>query len=153
MNRQKTKDLRPKLTTYKSPNQPKMRIVCQLVILEICLLLLSVAHLQPTLAFVEAWNIYLKNCILFKIVLTKPDFWDSLFGQEKNIALCLKKYRKNGLHLRLVAYVSNKLFQIMGLINVHISVYQHAKCDCRIWKVWVFFGQYIIPICHNILAT
>ena len=36
---------------------------------------LSVTRLQPTLVYVEAWNIYLKYRILSKTILTWPDFW------------------------------------------------------------------------------
>ena len=37
-------------------------------------------------------------------------------------------------HLCLNCSTSTKLSQIVCLINVHILVYQHAKCNCSLWK-------------------
>ena len=37
-------------------------------------------------------------------------------------------------HLCLNCFISTKLLKIVCLINVHILVYQHAKCNCKLWK-------------------
>ena len=36
-------------------------------------------------------------------------------------------------------YIFTKLSQTVCLINVHILVCQHAKCDCKLWKVLRFY--------------
>ena len=38
-------------------------------------------------------------------------------------------------HSCLKYFIFTKLSQIMCLINAHILVYQHAKCDCKLWEV------------------
>ena len=46
-------------------------------------------------------------------------------------------------HSFLNCCISTKLSQIVCLINVHILVCQHARCDCRLWKIFREF-LYII---------
>ena len=41
-------------------------------------------------------------------------------------------------HSSLKFCIFTKLSQIVYLINAHIVVYSHAKCDCRLWKVFWF---------------
>ena len=63
------------------------------------------------------------------------------FGQVDNTALCLKKYRKNEWHLCLVAHIFTKHSQNVCLINTHILICQHGRCDCKLWNAllfWVF---------------
>ena len=76
-------------------------------------------------------------------------FFRNYSVQDGNTALCLKKYHKNEWHLCLVANSFTKLSWNVYLINTHILIYWHAKCNCKSWKThlfycifWVF--QYII---------
>ena len=84
---------------YISTFQTIIRNVCLSVISEFCLL--SVCSV-PTIF----------------------DFRDPLFGQDKNIDLCLKKYYKNERHLRLITNSFTKLSQNVCLINTHILTCQ-----------------------------
>ena len=34
--------------------------------------------------------------------------------------------------------IFTKLSQIVYLINVHILICRHAKCDCRLWKIFLY---------------
>ena len=45
-------------------------------------------------------------------------------------------------HLCLKYFIFTKLLQIVYLIDVPSLVYQHAKCDCRLWKILWFFGVF-----------
>ena len=53
----------------------------------------------------------------------------------------------------LNCYISTKLSQIVCLIDVHILVYQHAKCGCTLWQViwfnYFFFGKIYIITCFT----
>ena len=58
-------------------------------------------------------------------------------------------------HSCLKYCIFTKLLQIVCLINVHILVCQHAKCDCRLWKVFwfdcVFSAFSYITTCSNFI--
>ena len=41
-------------------------------------------------------------------------------------------------HLCLKCCIFTKLSQFVYLINVHILMCQHAKCNCGLWKVLLF---------------
>ena len=42
------------------------------------------------------------------------------------------------LFIHVKYYIVTKHSQIVNLVNVHILVYQHAKCDCMLWKLLWF---------------
>ena len=45
---------------------------------------------------------------------------------------------------RLNCCIFTKLSQIICLTNAHILVCQHAKCDCRLWKVYTYLKRYTV---------
>ena len=65
-----------------------------------------------------------------------------LFFRAGQLPYVWKMYSKNEQHLRLVAHIFTKLSQNVCLINTNILMYQHARCDCKLWKAlwfyWVF---------------
>ena len=70
-------------------------------------------------------------------------------GRSKKLPYVCKKYHKNERHLSLVTHSVTKLSQNMCLINTHILVYWHDRCDYKLWNApwfycvfWVF--SYII---------
>ena len=101
-------------------------------------ILSSVSSLQPTLAYVEGWNIHQKLGILSIF-----DFWSRLSGQFGNIALCLGKNHKHLRHLRLVAHIFTKFSQTVCLINIHISIYRHTRCDRMLWNALWFYNIFL----------
>ena len=44
-----------------------------------------------------------------------------------------KIYHKNWRNLGLVTHIFIKLSQNVGLINTHILIYRHARCDYMLW--------------------
>ena len=100
------------------------------------------------------WTIYkhksdkIKKKCLIKILNTENNvaefliFVDTLFGQFKNITLGLKKYHKNERHLCLVAHIFTKVSHDMCLINTHILLYQHARCNCKLQKALLFYSVF-----------
>ena len=71
---------------------------------------LSVSSLQPTPAYVEAWNIYQKLDMYIIVVDPLRDwFLRPFFGQIGNTVLCLKNAYKNEWFLHLVAHIFTKL--------------------------------------------
>ena len=86
------------------------------------------------------------------IILVDPNiaviliFKTLCLGRSKTLPYVWKKISQER-HLRLVSHIFTKLSQIVCLINVHILICQHAKCDCRLWNVlWfncVFSGIFI----------
>ena len=62
--------------------------------------------------------------------------------------------------LFMKCFIFTKLSQIVCLINVYILVCQHAKCDCRLWKLlwfnWCILWEFAyITIClkRYVIAT
>ena len=49
-------------------------------------------------------------------------------------SVCSEHYSYYGLHRDL------RLPQIVRLINTHILMYRHARCNCRLWQVLWFVG-------------
>ena len=45
-----------------------------------------------------------------------------------------KKYHKNEQYLCLVTHIFTKLLQNVCLINTHILIYRHARCNCKLWN-------------------
>ena len=89
----------------------------------------------------------LKNTVFYPILSLRGrifDFWDSLFGQVKNIALCQKKYHKNVQQLCLVTHSFAQLSQNVCLINTHILINWYARCNCKIWKVLWFYSIFLV---------
>ena len=83
--------------------------------------------LQPP---VEAWNNYQKYHILSKIILTLPNFRDSLFGQVENNYVWKNITKTHSFtKLCLKYFIFTKLSHIVCLINVHILVCWISKCD------------------------
>ena len=73
----------------------------------------------------------------------------TVFSHEmETLSYVWKIYHKNRWHLCLVAHIFTKLSQNLYLINTHILIYQHDRCDCKLWSVpfsldfWLF--SYII---------
>ena len=77
------------------------------------------------------------------IILTEPDFrFATLFffcHGMKTLPYVWKVYHENGRHLRLVAHIFTKLSQNVCLINTHILIYWHARCDCKLWHAPWFY--------------
>ena len=80
----------------------------------------------------------------------EPNFWfrDCFPGQEGNIALCLKKYRKYfldiGRHLRLVAHRFTKHSHNLCLINTLILLYRYTRCICKLWHAFWFYCVFLV---------
>ena len=54
-------------------------------------------------------------------------------------------------HTYLKCCIFTKFLQNVYLIDVHIFIFQHAKCDCRLWKVLLsncVFGVYFFNSKH-----
>ena len=69
---------------------------------------------------------YVFICQMWLQVMESPLTWLPFFGVFSCVIddhSCLKNWN------------FTKLSQIMCLINIHILVYQRAKCNCRVWKV------------------
>ena len=60
-------------------------------------------------------------------------------GRSKTLSYVWKIYHKNERHLCLVAHSFTKISQIMCLINTHILIYLHARCNCKLWKALSFY--------------
>ena len=88
---------------------------------------------------------YLLKVRYMYIILVYPNvtgFPSSLFGQFENIALCLKKCHKNERHLYLVTHSFTKNSQNVCLFNTHSLIYQYARCNCKLWKAFWFYGVF-----------
>ena len=67
------------------------------------------------------------------------DYWDSLFGQGKNIALCLKMISKTLTAFEFGCTLLQQILQNVWLINTHILIYWHVRCNCELWKALWFY--------------
>ena len=112
---------------YISMFQTKIRNVCLLVISVFCLSssVYSVARLQPTPAYVEAWYLLKVRYIIRNHPnLTRFLIFETLcLGRAKTLTYVWKKYHKNEWHLSLVIHSFTKVSQIVCLINLNILVY------------------------------
>ena len=65
----------------------------------------------------------------------------SIFGNSlfRHWPMSEKNITKNERHLSLVAHSFTKLSQNVCLINTHILIYWHARCDCKLWKLLWFY--------------
>ena len=59
-------------------------------------------------------------------------------GQIGNTGICLKKHHRNEWHLRLIAYIFTKISQNVCIINKHILIYRHTRCDYKLWNAFDF---------------
>ena len=50
-----------------------------------------------------------------------------------------KIYHKNEWYLRLVVPIFTKLSQNVYLVNTHIFIFWHARCDRQLWNVSWFY--------------
>ena len=42
--------------------------------------------------------------------------------------------------MRLVTHIFTKYLQNVGLINTHILIYWHARCQCKLWNpLWFYY--------------
>ena len=55
-----------------------------------------------------------------------------------------KIHHKYERHLRLVAHSFTKLSQNVCLINIHILIYWHAGCDCKLWNALWFYCDFCV---------
>ena len=79
--------------------------------------------------------------IYFQVNICSRYFCDFLKKglRPKKIDLSLKKYHKNERHFCLIADHFLKLSQNMCLINTHILIYRHARCNCKLWNaIWCY---------------
>ena len=53
-----------------------------------------------------------------------------------------EKYIKNERHLSLVTHSFTKLSQNVCLIDTHILMYRHARCDCKLWNTLWFYCDF-----------
>ena len=73
------------------------------------------------------------------------DFYFFFWADRQHCPMSEKQYHKSERQLRLVAYIFTKLAQNVCLINIHIFIYQHARCHCRLWNaLWFYcvFGHF-----------
>ena len=80
--------------------------------------------------------------LLLKISYIILDDKFSIFLQAGNTALCLKNITK-------ILHIFTKLSQNVCIINVHILIYRHASCGCKLWRAHClyhifFFFQIIV---------
>ena len=83
----------------------------------------------------------LKYRILSKIILTWPDFSFSRLFVSAGRKHCPKseKNHKNERHLCLITHKFTKISQNVCLINTHILIDCHARCDCKLWNALWFY--------------
>ena len=79
------------------------------------------------------------------IILNDPNvvrfliFETLCLGRAKTLTYVWKKYHKNVPYLCFVAHSITKLSQNMCLINTHILMFQYARCNRKLWKVFWFY--------------
>ena len=95
------------------------------------------------------WSIYKHEKAMCQMCLQIMEYFLVLLRFFKDF-LCIIDN-----HSYLNCCFFTKLSQIKYLINVHILVYQHAKCDSRLWKVLWFDYVFLIFIyilkCYNFI--
>ena len=78
------------------------------------------------------------------IIVVDPQwdyFWDRFSGQVGNTAICLRKrYHK----MRFVTYIFTKLAQNVCPINTHILIYQHTRCNWKLWKAQWLYSFFLV---------
>ena len=60
-------------------------------------------------------------------------------GRSAKMSYVWKVRHKNEWHLRLVAHIFSKVSQNICLINTHILIYWHARCQYKLWKALWFY--------------
>ena len=57
---------------------------------------------------------------------------------------------KNERHFCLLTHFLTKLSQNVCLINMHIFLYWHARCDCKLYHVlWLYCVFFLLILAHN----
>ena len=70
-------------------------------------------------------------------------------GRSETLPYVWKIHHRNEWHLHLVAPIFTKLSQSVCLINIHIFIYWHARCDV----FWAFSYIIIDHLCLNFHQT
>ena len=85
------------------------------------------------------------------IILGEPNVaWFLIFetvflGRAKTLTYVWKIHHRNERHLCLVTQSITKLSQNKCLVNTHILIYRHTRCDCKLWHaLWFYcvFGHF-----------
>ena len=67
----------------------------------------------------------------------------TLLGQVETLPYVWKKYYKNERHFCLVTHIFAKLSQNVCLFNMHILMYWHARCNCKLWNAIRFYFDFL----------
>ena len=126
---------------YISTFHTNLRKVCLSVILEFCLsVVVGICVLAPAYTCLYRGLKYLPTIIgtLFYLI-----FGTIFLGRSATLPYVWKIRHKNERHLRLVAQIFTKLSQNVCLISIHILIYWHARCNCKLWNAhWLFCVLY-----------
>ena len=84
-------------------------------------------------------GVYCSSCVWCGRIFDFQHCFFLLRDRNRNTAICLKKYHKNGRYLSLEEDIFAKISQNMCLLNTHILICQHARCGCKLWNASCFY--------------
>ena len=78
--------------------------------------------------------IYRKSSINVSVIVLSNIYSKNIFFAGQEHCPMSEKYHKNKHHLCLIPYTFAKLSQNMFLINTHIPMHWHTRCECKLWN-------------------
>ena len=83
--------------------------------------------------------------------LNGTGFLTVFLGRSATLSYIWKIHHKNERFLRLVAHIFTKISQNVCLVNTHIFMYWHARCNCKLWSTF-FVLLRIFGYFHTLLT-